>query len=94
MEIIVGYLLVFYIIKRKKKRMLLHSLESPHRGDSNACKQHTFERQKKKISLNYPYIVFGGNPCGLKIVFDSSKRAIGVRAIEVLLYMKIMETIS
>ena len=28
--------------------------------------------KKKKISLNYPYIVFGGNPCGLKNVFDSS----------------------
>ena len=31
-----------------------------------------FTRYKKKISLNYPYIVFGGNPCGLKNVFDSS----------------------
>ena len=29
-------------------------------------------RYKKKISLNYPYIVFGGNPCGLKNMFDSS----------------------
>ena len=28
--------------------------------------------KKKKISLNYPYIVFGGNPCGRKNVFDSS----------------------
>ena len=27
--------------------------------------------QEKKICLNYPYIIFGGNPCGLK-VFDSS----------------------
>ena len=28
--------------------------------------------KKKKISLNCPYIVFGGNLCGLKNVFDSS----------------------
>ena len=27
---------------------------------------------KEKISLHYPFIVFGGNPCGLKNVFDSS----------------------
>ena len=50
----------------------MYSLESPLRGDSNECTQHTFTRQKKKISLNYPYIVFGGNPCGLMNVFDSS----------------------
>ena len=28
--------------------------------------------KRKKISLNYPYIVFGGNPYGLKNVFDTS----------------------
>ena len=28
--------------------------------------------KRKKISQNYPYIAFGGNPCGLKNVFDSS----------------------
>ena len=50
----------------------VYSLESPRRNDSNQSTQHTFARQKKKISLNYPYIVFGGNPCGLKNVFDSS----------------------
>ena len=33
---------------------------------------HSIHLQDKKISLNYPYIVFGGNPCGLKNVFDSS----------------------
>ena len=44
----------------------VYSLESPHRGDSNEYTQHTFTRYKKKISLHYPYIVFGGNPCGLK----------------------------
>ena len=66
MEIIVGYL--FGILNV----CCVCSLESPHRGDSNEYTQHTFTRYKKKISLNYPYIVFGGNPCGLKNVFDSS----------------------
>ena len=28
--------------------------------------------KRTKMSLNYLYIVFGGNPCGLKNVFDSS----------------------
>ena len=42
------------------------------RGDSNECTQHTFTSKKNKISLNYPYIVFGGKTCGLKNVFDSS----------------------
>ena len=58
---------MFYIINV----CCVYSLESPHRGDSNECTQHTFSRYKKKISLNYPHIVFGGNPCGLKNVFDS-----------------------
>ena len=30
------------------------SLESPHRGDSNAYTQHTIFNIKKKITLNYP----------------------------------------
>ena len=68
MEIIVGYLFgVLYY-----KLCCVYSLESPHRGDSNECTQHTFAIWKKKMSLNYPFVVFGGNPCGLKNVFDSS----------------------
>ena len=59
---------VFYIINV----CCVYSLESSHRGNSNECTQHTFAKYKKKISLNYPYIVFGGNPCGLKNVFDLS----------------------
>ena len=54
------------------KCMCVYSLESPHRGDSNEYTQHTFSRKKKKIYLNYPFIVFAGNPCGLKNMFDSS----------------------
>ena len=59
---------VFYIINV----CCVYSLELPYRGDSNGCTQHTFARYKKKISLNYPHIVFGGNPFGHKNVFDSS----------------------
>ena len=41
MEIIVGYLFgVLYIINV----YCVYSLESPHRGDSNECTQHTFAR--------------------------------------------------
>ena len=29
-------------------------------------------QDKRRKSLNYLYVVFGGNPCGLKNVFDSS----------------------
>ena len=60
---------MFYIINV----CCVYSLESdsPHRGDSNEYTRHTFAREKKKMPLNYPYIVFGGNPCGLKNVFDS-----------------------
>ena len=50
----------------------VYSLELLHRGNSNECTQHTFARSKKKISLNYPYIVFGGNVWGLENVFESS----------------------
>ena len=32
----------------------MFSLESPHRGDSNECTQHTIINIKKKIILNYP----------------------------------------
>ena len=33
---------------------------------------HSIHLQDNRIILNYPYIVFGGNLCGLKNVFDSS----------------------
>ena len=60
MEIIVGYL--FGVLYFKCMLCVLIRIAT----------QHTFTRYKQKISLNYPYIVFGGNPCGLKNVFDSS----------------------
>ena len=77
--------LIFY----DRKVCCVFSLESPHRGDSNEYKQSTVFNIKKKITLNFPILqprdYFLGtqervrNKCG--------KRAIGVRAIEVLLYM-------
>ena len=61
----------------------------PHRGDSNENTKYTIFNIKKKITLNYPKSAamefFPGtqervrNSCG--------KRAISVRAIEVLLYL-------
>ena len=67
----------------------MFSLESPRRGDSNDYTQYTVFNIKKKIGLNYPKSAamefFLGtqervrNSCG--------KRAISVRATEVLLYI-------
>ena len=72
----------------------VYSLESPHQGHSNECTQHTFARQKKKIFLIYPYIVFGGNLCGQERVrLIHGKGAIGVRAIEVLLYITLVNAL-
>ena len=71
----------------------MFSLESPHRGDSNEYTQHAISNIKKKITLNYPKY---NNVCSYGIfsqgtqerVRDSrGRRAIGVRAIEVLLYV-------
>ena len=70
----------------------MFSLESPHRGDSNEYTQHAIINIKKKITLNYPKY---NNVCSYGIfslgtqerVRDSrGKQAIGVQAIEVLLY--------
>ena len=60
-----------------------------HRGDSNEYTQHAIIYIKKKILLNYPKYNY---VCSYGIFFPrdsrtSSKRAIGVRAIEVLLYL-------
>ena len=69
------------------------SLESPHRGDSNKYTQHAIINIKKKITLNYPKY---NNVCSYGIFSlgtqervrkSLGKRAISVRAIEVLLYL-------
>ena len=72
----------------------MFSLESPHRGDSNEYTQHAIINIKKKITLNYPKY---NSVCSYGIFFQGTqertrnsrgKRAIGVRAIEVLLYLE------
>ena len=53
------------------------SLESPHRGDSNEYTQYTTFNIKKKITLN--------DSTTAAMVFPREKRAVSVRATEVLL---------
>ena len=76
----------------------MFSLESPHQGDSNEYTQHAIINIKRKITLNYHKY---NNVCSYGIfslgtkerVRDSrGKRAIGVRAIEVLLYFTVNST--
>ena len=68
----------------------MFSLESPHRGDSNEYTQHTIFQYKKEHHLKLIQI------CSYKIIFQGTqervrnshgKRAISVRAIDVLLYI-------
>ena len=64
------------------------SLESPHRGDSNEYTEYTIFNTKKKITLNYPKsagtVFFQGTQ--EQVRSSRGKRAISVRATEVLLY--------
>ena len=68
------------------------SLESPHRGDSNEYKQHTIINIKRKFTLNYPKsaamgLLFQGTQ--ERVRNSRGKRAISVRATEVLLYFNV-----
>ena len=71
-------------------KVFVFSLESPHRGDSNEVIQYTVFSIKRKITLNYP------KPAALRLFLGTQakvrnshgKRAISVRATEVLLYKK------
>ena len=78
------------------KGCCVFSLESPHRGDSNEYTKHAIVNMKKKITLNYPKY---NNVCSYGIFSigtqervgnSRGKRAIGVRAIEDLLYNKML----
>ena len=71
----------------------MFSLESPHRGDSNEYTQHAIINIKKKTTLNYHKY---DNVCSYRIFSlrtqervrnSRGKRAISVRAIEVLLFL-------
>ena len=70
----------------------MFSLESPHRSNSNEYTQHAIISIKKKIILNYPKYnndcSFGIFSLGIqeRVRNSRGKRAIGVRAIVVLLY--------
>ena len=75
------------------KACCVFSLESPHRGDSNEYTQHAIINIKKKTTLNYHKY---DNVCSYRIFSlrtqervrnSRGKRAISVRAIEVLLYL-------
>ena len=75
------------------KACCVFSLESPHRGDSIEYTQHAIINMKKKITLNHPkcnnvcsYGIFPRDP--RQVQNSHGKRALGVRAIEVLLYVE------
>ena len=72
----------------------MFSLESPHQGDSNEYTQYTNFNIKRKVTLNYPKI------CSYEIFFletqarvrnSRGKRAVSVRAPEVLLYLALQK---
>ena len=66
----------------------MFSLESPHRGDSTENTQYTIFKKKNENTLNYPKsaaeeLFFQGTQ--ERVRNSRGKRAISVRAIEVLL---------
>ena len=64
------------------------SLESPHRGDSNEWTQYTIFNMNKKDTINYPKSAAMGfffQGTQVRVQNSRGKRAISVRAIEVLL---------
>ena len=67
------------------------SLESPHRIDSNAYTQYTIFNMNKKNTLIYPKSAATGFFQGTqeRVLNSRGKRAISVRATEVLLYMDV-----
>ena len=63
----------------------MFSLESPHRGDSNECSQHTIFNIKKNIpNLQLWHFFIGTHE---RVRNSRGKGATSVRATEVLLYM-------
>ena len=91
-----GSIIGIFCISFSMKVCCVFSLESPHGGDSNEYTQYIIFNIKKKITLNYPKSAamqfFQGtqeqvrNNCG--------KRAINIRATEVLLYERINTSVS
>ena len=78
-----------FLIFFNMKVYCVFSLESPHRGDSNKNTQHTiFNRKKKKSPQIIPNLQLWNFFQGTqkRVRNSPGKRAISVRAIEVLLY--------
>ena len=71
------------------KVFCVFSLESPHRGDSYEYTQYSISNIKRKITLNYTksaaMVCFLGTQA--RVLNSHGKRAISVRATEVLLYI-------
>ena len=84
-----GLVGIFFFIFFNMKVYCVFSLESPHRGDSNNYTQYTIFNIKRKIDLNYLNSAAMGFFLGTQALVRNShgKRAISVRAIEVLLYI-------
>ena len=76
------------------KVFCVFSLESPHRGDSNEYTQYTIFNVENKITLNYlksAAMHFLFQVTQEQVRNSHGKRAISVRATEVLLYMYKMD---
>ena len=71
------------------KLCCVFTLESPHGGDSNEYTQYTIFNMNMKNTLNYPKSAAMGFFQGTQELVRNSrgKRALSVRAIEVLLYL-------
>ena len=66
----------------------MFSLEPPHRGDSNEYTQYTIFNMNKENTINYQKsAAMGFFPRDSRMSSKRGKRAISVRAIEVLLYI-------
>ena len=78
------------------KVFCVFSLQSPHQGDSNKYTQYTIFNAENKITLNYLKsaamgFLFQGTQ--ERVRNSHGKRAISVRATEVLLYFETSETL-
>ena len=87
---------MFFSIFFNMKVCCVFTLESPHEGDSNEYTQPTIFSIKKKISLSYPKSEAMDFFLGTqeRVRKSRGKRAISVRATEVLLYMATEHTKS
>ena len=87
---------IFFLNFFFMKIYCVFSLETPHPGDSNEYTQHTISNLEKKITLIIPNIIMSAalgffSQGTLERVGNSRhKRAISVRATDVLLYLQLV----